>query len=84
MQIINLYKYIRQDGGVTVSPNKPECEYTEMFRLVADEGKILVKNNIFTGCIDVDSAEGWEEIDAPEENPDGGNRVKSAANRRRA
>jgi hypothetical protein len=67
MQIINLYKYIRKDGGTTVSPIKPDCEYTEMFRLVADEGKILVKDDICTSCIDTDSIEGWEEIDAPEE-----------------
>ena len=67
MQIINLYRYIRKDGGITVSPVKPDCEYTEMFRLVADEGKILVKDDICTSCIDTESTEGWEEIDAPEE-----------------
>ena len=37
MQIINLYKYTREDGGVTVSPIKPDCEYTDMVRLVADD-----------------------------------------------
>lgn len=67
MQIINLYKYIRKDGGTTVSPVKPDCEYTEMFRIVADEGKVLVKGDILTSCTDVDSTEGWEEIDDPEE-----------------
>jgi hypothetical protein len=67
MQVINLYKYIRKDGGVTVSPVKPDCEYTEMFRIVADEGKVLVKGDIVTTCIDTDFIEGWEEIDAPEE-----------------
>ena len=36
MQIVNLYKYIRDDGGTTVSPVKPNIEYTEMFRLIAD------------------------------------------------
>jgi hypothetical protein len=67
MQIINLYKYIRKDGGTTVSPVEPDCEYAEMFRLIADKGKVLVKGDILTSCTDVDSTEGWEEIDAPEE-----------------
>ena len=63
MQIINLYKYTREDGGVTVSPIKPDCEYTDMVRLVADEGKVLVKGEITTTCTDVASVEGWEEVD---------------------
>jgi hypothetical protein len=67
MQIRNLYKYIREDGGVTVSPIKPECEYTGMFRLVADEGKVLTNGEVTTSCTDVESTEGWTEIDAPEE-----------------
>jgi hypothetical protein len=65
MQKIKLYKYIREDGGVTVSPIKPNCEYTEMYRLIADEGKVLVNGEIETTCADVDSAEGWTEIDDP-------------------
>ena len=67
MQIITLYKYIREDGGTTVSPVKPDCEYTEMYRIVSDEGKVLVNGDITTTCTDVASTEGWEEIDAPEE-----------------
>lgn len=68
MQIINLYKYQRPDGGVTVSPVQPEGEYTLMYRLVADEGKLLTKDgNEFTICTDVESIEGWYEVDAPDE-----------------
>lgn len=67
MQIINLYRYMREDGGITVSPIKPDCGYIAMFRLVADDGKVLVKDDICTSCVDVASTEGWEEIDAPEE-----------------
>lgn len=73
MQIIKLYKYERADGGVTVSPVKPDCEYTEMVRLVADEGKVLTMDGEdFTSCVDTDSAEGWYEVDDPtpiEEDP---------------
>jgi hypothetical protein len=67
MQIINLYKYHRADGGITVSPRKPECEYTEMYRLVADEGKALTNGDIITPCVDVESIDGWAEIDEPDE-----------------
>ena len=68
MQIIKLYKYDRAGGGVTVSPVKPDCEYTEMVRLVADEGKVLTKDGEnFTSCVDTDSAEGWYEVDEPRE-----------------
>lgn len=64
MQIINLYKYIRDDGGTTVSPMKPNSEYIEMFRLIADEGKELLNGDIRISCIDVETIEGWTEIDA--------------------
>lgn len=67
MQTINLYKYTRADGGVTVSPIKPDAEYTEMYRLVADEGKVLVNGEITTTCADVESTDGWTEIDEPVE-----------------
>jgi hypothetical protein len=68
MQTIMLYKYIREGGGVTVSPVKPNVEYTEMYRLVADDGKVLTQDGEnFTICVDVESVDGWDEVDAPEE-----------------
>lgn len=67
MKIIPLYRYVRADGGITVSPIKPDCEYTEKHRLVADEGKVLTNGEIVTSCIDVESTEGWVEIDEPKE-----------------
>ena len=66
MQTITLYKYNREGGGVTVSPVKPDAEYTEMYRLVADEGKALTQNGEeLYSCLDVASVEGWYEVDAP-------------------
>jgi hypothetical protein len=65
MQIITLYRIVRDDGGVTVTPNKPDEYESILYRLVADEGKELVKGDIKTECIDTDSAEGWIEIDKP-------------------
>ena len=62
MQIIKLYRYARPDGGVTTSPVKPDCDYTEKFRLIAEEGMELVKGDIRTTCIDTEDAYGWEEV----------------------
>lgn len=68
MQIIPLYRYIRENGGITVSPNKPDTEYTEMVRLVADEGKVLTQDGeSFTTCIDTENSDGWYEVDSAED-----------------
>lgn len=69
MKVVKLYRTVREDGGVTVSPTKVESgEYTEMFRLIADDGKLLTVNGIDTcPCVDVETVEGWYEVDAPEE-----------------
>lgn len=68
MTVKDLYKYIRADGGVTVSPIEPECEYILMHRLIADEGKLLTQDGINnTPCVDVMSADGWYEIDKPDD-----------------
>lgn len=65
MQIKKLYKFIRSDGGVSVSIEKPEGEeYTSLHRLIADEGKVLTNNGkTFYPCIDVESTDGWSEVD---------------------
>ena len=70
MEVITLYRYEREPNKVTVSTEKPNVKYTELYRLIADEGKILVNGDIETTCIDVYSTEGWEEVDAPEPDPD--------------
>ncbi len=67
MQTIVLYRYIREDGGVTTSPIKPDCDYTEKVRLVADEGKRLVlPDGTYAFCADLDTAEGVAEEDNPD------------------
>jgi hypothetical protein len=67
MQTIPLYRYERENGGVTVSPTQPSGEYTELYRLVADENKMLTNGDMVTPCVDVESVDGWSEIDAPTE-----------------
>lgn len=64
MTIKPLYKFKRADGGITVSPIKPDGEYTEMVRVIADEGKVVTKDGInFFSVIDDDSADNYYEID---------------------
>ena len=68
MQTITLYRYPRSCGGITVSPVKPYgVDYEIRYRLIAADGKEITNGDITTACIDTDSAEGWTEIDAPQE-----------------
>lgn len=63
MRTIPLYRYIRPDGGVTVSTVKPDTEYTELSRLVADDGYILTNGKTTTPCTDTDTPEAWSEVE---------------------
>ena len=63
MQTITLYRYIRPNGGVTVSTVKPDAEYTELTRLFADDGYILTDDGVnYTSCIDTDYPVAWVEV----------------------
>lgn len=66
MQKISLYRYIRPDGGVSVSTVKPDAEYTEMTRLVADEGYILTDGVKYLYCTDTDNPSAWSEVEYTE------------------
>lgn len=66
MQTIPLYRYTRADGGVTVSTVKPDTEYTELTRLVADEGFILTDGTNYTSCTDTESPDLWSEVEGTE------------------
>ena len=63
MTIKTLYKYERPDGGFTVSTEKPSMEYTEIYRIIAEEGKLVTNENIAVICIDVYDTNDWYEID---------------------
>lgn len=65
MKVITLYRYLRPSGGITVSTEKPDCEYTTLVRLIADEGMLLTDGDISTQCVDVDNSDGWSEIVDP-------------------
>ena len=69
MQIITLYRFQRPDGGITISPNKPETEYSETYRIVADTDKMLTKDNkTFFNVIDDDYIELYTEVTINTEN----------------
>ena len=67
MEIKTLYRYEREPEKITVSTEKPDGEYTEIYRLIADEGKILTNGETEACCVDVESSDGWTEVEAPEE-----------------
>ena len=67
MEIRELYRFVREDGGVTVSPRKPDGEYEITYRIIADEGKEVTQDSVNTFCcVDTDDKEGWYEVEAPE------------------
>jgi hypothetical protein len=68
MIVKKLYRYKRADGGVTISPIKPDnTDYKITHRLIADTGMELVRNDIHAICVDTDDIEGWIEIEKVQE-----------------
>ena len=64
MIVKELYCYEREAGKITVSTEKPDCDYDTRYRLIADKDKKLTQNGIqFTTCIDVNSTFGWYEVE---------------------
>lgn len=71
MEVNILYRYTREDGGTTVSPDYAE-NAEETYRIIAAEGKVLVSR--VTGetgyCFDTDNTSEYEEISETEGNSD--------------
>ena len=67
MKNITVYRYKREDGGITVSPKKPNTEYTIKTRLIADKDYALVNDKgVKVISVDTDKPEEWTEVSAPE------------------
>ena len=71
-----LYRVVREDGGVTITPTKPsEDAVPDRIRIIAAKGKAITKDGVnLLSCIDVkietsveDAMAPWQEVDAPEE-----------------
>lgn len=65
MQKIELYKYT--DNNITIiTPNKKNKNDTcSLFRLIADDGKILYNNDVYVYAIDTYTCKEWDEIIDP-------------------
>lgn len=63
MQIKPLYKYVRPDGGVTITPVQPDYAYTQLYRLFAEGSGEITNGEITTTCVDAESCEGWHDVD---------------------
>lgn len=61
MQTTILYKYDRGDNKTTVSPIKPDCDYTEMYRLVADTDSAITDGTTICECVDTDDSSKWRD-----------------------
>ena len=62
MKVIPLYRYKREDGGITNSIEKPEnVEYTTRCRLITDDNGAITDGTTVCECIDVDSSENWRD-----------------------
>lgn len=61
-----LYRYERDDQGITVTTEEPDTSYTVLYRIIADEDKMLTLDgeNLFL-AVDTDNVSGWYEVDAP-------------------
>ena len=62
MQKYPIYRFTRPGGGVSVSPVRPDGEYIELTRLVADEGCTITDGVTVCECVDTADPGAWEEI----------------------
>lgn len=68
MTIKNLYRYENTDGSISISPiQREETDTPYMYRVIADEGKVLTDGTNITPCTDTHTPEIYTEIDEPPE-----------------
>lgn len=68
MRTITLYRFERENGKTTISPDYPQDKpFTILYRLIADEGMELVKGDLIVPCIDTTDTSGWTERVVEEE-----------------
>ena len=69
MQTKTIYVYLGEGNSGVQTPFKllNATESKTLTRLIADNGKMLIKGDARTSCIDVenDAIDSWSEIDAP-------------------
>lgn len=60
MRVITLYK-TKINGRTTVSPVKPEGDYTTSYRVIAEEGLEITNGTVVCECIDTDAPSDWRD-----------------------
>lgn len=63
MIIKTLYRYTR-DGKTTVSPVKPDGDYSVTYRVIAEEGMAITNGNLECECIDTDHPSEWHDCES--------------------
>ena len=65
MTIRNLYKYTDGNKVVVTPTQRQEADIVQGYRLIADEGMILVKGDYKAPCIDIplEQKDEWQEIE---------------------
>lgn len=67
MEVRTLYR-VSKNGKTTISPTMPtDGDFTETFRLIADEGKVLTDGIDTFICIDTDEPDVFSEVNEAEE-----------------
>ena len=68
MIIKTMYRYEREPGKITVSFTQPtDKPFTEVYRLIANDNKVITNDGVnICECIDVDSYDGYYEIEKVE------------------
>ena len=62
MRKIPLYRVRRENGGIDITPVRPDSgEYETLYRLIADEGKTLFNGAEKIACIDTNDLSKWTE-----------------------
>lgn len=68
MRTTTIYKHLLPEGVVIVSltpPRNKNIPYHTGVRLQAEEGMLLTDGKRLAVCIDVETADGWNEVENP-------------------
>ena len=62
MIIKTIYRFYK-DGSTIVSPIKPDADYTETYRIIAEDGMAITNGSIECECIDTDDTSAWHDCE---------------------
>ncbi|MBQ9760143.1 MAG: hypothetical protein IJW16_02210 [Clostridia bacterium] len=65
MKTIEIYRYRRDDGGITIDTEKPKRGYTKGIRYIADKGMLLTDGTETRISVDEFHGRIWTEVPDP-------------------